>query len=271
MKQILLLSFFTFICFSLEAQICEPNQIYADSAVGVYPPPFSDDRPDGGIPNEACINEPFEFVLTFKVPETISIFTLDSIVVASTGAVTGLPDGLSYSCNPPNCVFTPQETLGCVLVFGTPTNPNDIGDNPLMVATKIFANGGLIEFDVTFPDNTGTVPNADGQYILTVNEEGAAACQTTSTNDLLQSNLRVINSPNPFSYFTNILVDSGISGDFDLTVYDLTGRQVQQQAIRLTIGENQIPFDGSDLSNGMYLYSIAQGAGKVVNKMIIQR
>ena len=250
--------------------MCEPNQMYADSAVGVYPPPFSENRPDGGIPNEACINQPYEFTLTFKVPESISIFTLDSIVVAPSGAVSGLPEGLSYSCNPPNCVFTPTEELGCVLVFGTPTNPADVGETNLTVATTSYVN--IVDpLQIVFPDNTGTVPNADGEYILVVNEEGSAACNTTSTDDLLQTNIQVLNAPNPFSYFTNIQVDSRVSGEFQLSVFDLTGKQLRQQDIFLTEGENQIEFDGSDLANGMYLYSISQGEGQVINKMIIQR
>ena len=66
-------------------------------------------------------------------------------------------------------------------------------------------------------------------------------------------------------------MDSRVSGEFQLSVFDLTGKQLRQQDIFLTEGENQIEFDGSDLANGMYLYSISQGEGQVINKMIIQR
>lgn len=271
MKQILLLSFFTLIAFSMNAQTCVLDQTYVDSAVGVYPPPFSVDRPDGGIPNSACINDPYEFVLTFKVPPTISVLVLDSIVVQPTGAVTGLPDGLSYSCNPPNCIFKPNENdgLGCVLVFGTPNNPADVGDHQLMVATQVFTN--LTTLDIVFPDNTGTVPNADGEYVLTVNAENSPECTMTSTDELLLSNIQLRNTPNPFAFTTTIEVDSRISGEFELNVFDLTGRNLHNRTIRLEEGDNQIPFDGSNLTNGMYLYSITQGDAKVVSKMIIQR
>ena len=63
---------------------------------------------------------------------------LDRVELETSGAVLGLPTGLTYGCNPPSCVF-PKDTEGCVNLYGTPTG--DVGDYPLeIVATAYIEN-----------------------------------------------------------------------------------------------------------------------------------
>ncbi|HFC01347.1 MAG TPA: hypothetical protein ENJ53_11125, partial [Phaeodactylibacter sp.] len=101
MKKVLLLSLFSILALAQSfAQwgSCDPDLFYADSTFGVYPPPLSATNPDGGIPEKACQGEDFYFVWTIKIPETIETTTLtisvDSIVVAQSGAITNLPIGM---------------------------------------------------------------------------------------------------------------------------------------------------------------------------------
>ena len=110
------------------AQTCVPDPMYADSIGFVFPPPYDSIlNPEGGIPQPACIGKSFEFVWTIDVPTDVTVFgfpvQLDQLSLATNGAVTNLPKGVTYVCNPPNCVFKVNEP-GCVLLYGTPTAEN---------------------------------------------------------------------------------------------------------------------------------------------------
>lgn len=273
MKQILTLALILFASMTINAQ-CTPNAMYADSTGFVFPPPFSDTRPDGGIPNDACINEPYEFVLTLKIPDMITVngFTagLEHLEVATTGAVSNLPAGMSYACNPPTCFFTPVDTLACIIVNGTPTNPDDIGVHELSIAVSVKADILLVPINLSFPDNTGTIAGADGSYALTVKEEGTCD-PATSTNDLTAQDVLVRNSPNPFSSTTTIEIQSKVSDDFEWSVYDLLGNRVHFTKVQINEGENRFDFDGSQLDNGMYLYTLSKGTSIFTSKMVIQK
>ena len=50
MKQSILFTFILFmIGFTAQAQLCIPDETYRDSAIGAYPPPWTESRPDGGF------------------------------------------------------------------------------------------------------------------------------------------------------------------------------------------------------------------------------
>ncbi len=273
MKQILTLALIVFASMTINAQ-CTPNEMYADSTGFVFPPPFSEERPDGGIPDTACINQPYEFVLTLKIPETL-VFNgiqtnLEFLEVATTGAVSNLPVGMSYACNPPTCKFTPADEMACIVVSGTATDAADIGIHELSIAAQVKVDILAIPVSATFPDNTGLIEGADGTYALHVKAEGE--CQVaTSTSNLKQQDVLVRNAPNPFSSRTTIEVQSKVSDDFELSVYDLLGNRLHFENIRIHEGENRFDFDGSQLDNGMYLYTLSKGNSTFTSKMIIQK
>ncbi len=266
MKQALLLCLFSILSIPAFSQ-CTPDETYRDSAIGVYPPPMSDDNPDAGITESACINSGYEFVLTFKVPDNLSGISLDSIVIQPEGAVNNLPIGLDYDCNPPNCLFTPDDTLACLVILGTATSENTPGEYDLTIDTKIYTSLG--SQDITFP--TPIIPGADGNYILTLHEEGNPDCFVTSTNDYITRNIRVTNSPNPFSTITNIQVYSQVDETLDFRVFDLLGNIVHQDVIDVFQGENNFEFDGTHLANGIYTFSMSNNLGAISRKIVVSR
>ncbi len=269
MKQALLFCIFTILSFSAFSQ-CTPNQIYQDSAFGVYPAPdpMGMDLPDQGITESACINSGYEFTLTFKIPETFAGITLDSIVIAQTGAVLNLPEGLSYVCNPGNCVFTSLDTLACLSIVGTATDQNAPGDYNLMIVTDIFTS--VISQEITFP--TPLVDGGDGEYILTLLENGDPNCTIASVqNDYITKNIRVSNSPNPFSTTTNIEVVSTINEQLDFRVFDILGNLVHYRKVDLMEGENNFEFDGTHLSNGIYSFTLSNNLGAITRKIVVSR
>ncbi len=271
MKQLLLLFILSILTLQLSSQACMPDPIYADSTVGVYPPPMNAANPNGGITESACINKEYEFVFTFVIPDTVDLFgnqyTLDSVLVEPDGVI-GLPIGIDYACNPSACTFTPDDTIGCLVIRGTATSDNTIGDYDLQIKTMIYSSLGF-PVPVTFPNNL--FPGADGLYTLTLEEETSMNCFVVSTENYLSENVFISNSPNPFGELTNFEVHSKVNEILNFQVFDMLGNLVHQDRIEIFQGANNFVFDGSRLSNGIYTYSLNDGKATLTGKMVVSR
>ena len=184
MKQVVLLLFlFTHVLAGL-AQTCKPDSLYRDSLAGVYPRPITAANPNGGITKKACINEPFDFTLTVVIPDTVSFpgipfpVNLNYAKVDTTGAILGLPQGIKYSCNPPDCKFNAR-TIGCIILHGVPTSANAPGQYKPTI--KLTLNNSLFgSLTIDYPG-----PQFPGEYILTLDEPGK--CATKVNNAAIES------------------------------------------------------------------------------------
>jgi len=157
--------------------------MFADSSAGVYPAPITDENPDGGIDEPACIGNYYEYTLTVIIPDSITIdlfgqelsLEIISADVPTEGAIKGLPPGIDYLCVPGNCTM-PALTSGCLLLYGTVPEGTSPGNYDLSLELNItFAGLGTQNFE--FP---GTV--FPGEYFLTVREPSDPECRTTSVN-----------------------------------------------------------------------------------------
>ncbi len=270
MKRASILIAFALVCFAgqLMGQ-CTPNPIYQDSSVGVYPPPISAETPNGGINIPACVNEPYAFTLTFKVPPTFEFggteLELFSVTVPTTGAVSPLPEGLTYACNPPSCEFTPDGGLGCLIIQGTPTANNEIKEYDLMITDVVIDNTiGPLTFN--FPNEI--IPGADGQYLLDLREQGNCV---TSTENVLETFVQVSMAPNPATDWTNLTINSDIEGTFQLEVNNFTGQRIANREIRLIQGENRFELNTAEYAEGLYHVTIQNNEGAISKKLLIVR
>ncbi len=270
MKKVLLLFSFISGLAILHGQNCTPDLIYADSGVGIFPGPFSVDNPDGGISLPACINEPYEFTFTVKVPPTFEYqgFVLDlySVSIETTGAVPNLPEGLSYSCNPPNCLFTPDDDLGCIAIKGTPTAANAAGNFELIIKDVVIDNN-LATLSLDFPNQI--IPGASGQYILELREEGA--CGSSSTDNLIARAVQLDMVPNPVYADAQLLAYSEVEGEFYLYVQDIFGRTVSAQPTALNRGDNTINIDCNQLIDGVYTAVLQNPKGFISTKFVVKK
>lgn len=268
MKKVVLL-FFGFIAWnavSAQETTCSPDQNVPDSVV-VAPLPYSPDRPDGGLTDTACVGEYYNFTFTFNIPATYTTdfgdIPLISASIASDGAIQNLPAGFDYVCNPPNCVF-PAETTGCVILFGTPAAGQE-GMYDLKV--DVLVSTSFIPLNLTAPDDL----EAGSNYYLFVKPEGFENCYMVGTQETFASQFSIRNQPNPTSGWTQIAVETEQSGDYDFVVSDIFGKTLHRQHVQIHPGENRIDFDGSQLPNGFYLYSISNGREMVSRKLAISR
>lgn len=278
MKRLLLATFtlvFAISFTSLQAQNCAPDPMLADSTAGVYPLPDAVGSPTSSL-NAGCENVPYEQLFTAVVPDSLStVFNgmpIDAALLSvAVNDITGLPAGITYACEPPDCIFL-QETTGCVLFSGTPTVA---GDFLPVVETTVSANIGIdLSLPVNFPAQPGDqVEIFPGEYKIIVHPAGSsdASC-SVGINDALESVLGVQqNVPNPFSDVTNITIDSKESGAFDFKVYSLIGEMVHSEVLTLSAGENIVQFDGANLGSGMYFYAVGQGNAVVTKRMVVSK
>ena len=78
------------------------------------------------------------------------------------------------------------------------------------------------------------------------------------------------NYPNPFNPSTQIRFSLPNSSDVQLEVFDMLGRRVASLASgTLPAGTHEVTFDASDLSSGLYLYSIASAGQKITRTMTL--
>lgn len=274
MKQLLPFTFLFFFAFSSQAQMCNPDLTIPDS-IFVSPSPYDSTDMTGGIADTACTDIYYETVFTFRVPDMVEVsgfpVRIDSIVLPPNepNSVQGLPVGMQFNCNPPNCVFSPtKDSIGCALVYGTATDVNTPGDYPLTINAKLYSSLGSA-LDLPFPNSL--IPGADGQYILNLQGPGFANCTTISTDEAFQADFSLRANPNPFAYYTNIEIESRVNGALQLAVFNVLGDIVHQQNIQLFEGTNNIEFDGSLLATGLYVYALTDGKNVITRKFMIQR
>jgi hypothetical protein len=78
------------------------------------------------------------------------------------------------------------------------------------------------------------------------------------------------NYPNPFNPTTKIKFDIAKSGDVNIIVYDVKGREVQTLVKeRLQPGTYETSFDGSKLNSGVYFYKLITNGYTETKKMLL--
>lgn len=268
MKKIvlLLLGFASWTAVFAQETTCSPDPNVPDTVV-VSPLPYSPETPELGITDTACVGDYYRFTFTFNIPSTyVTDFgevPITSVGIPVEGGVQNMPAGFDYVCNPPNCSF-PADTEGCVVIFGAPQAGQE-GVYDLKVQATIVTP--FLPIVVTMPDDIQ--PGAN--YFLHVKPEGFENCLVVGTRESFASRFSISNQPNPTSGWTQIGVESELSGDFDFLVSDVFGKVLHRERVRLHAGENRIEFDGSNLPNGIYLYSISDGHEMVSRKLAISR
>lgn len=241
-------------------QNCIPDSTYQDSTAGIYPGPITDENPDGGIDTFACIEQEWEFTFTVVVPDTFSfngfLLDLDSASIEEEGAVEGLPEGLDYACDPPDCVF-PANSIGCLILQGTPTAANVPGDYEPVITMTIYTN--LAPVTTTFPGSA-----FPGKYIIELRD---AQCLPTTTEHYAWPDAWA-SYPNPVSDAWTVEFEAGSTSSHTVEVHSLTGEKVMQRQWTGS-GHQNVTFDVSGMSPGLYTYTVRSGDRFATGKLVL--
>jgi hypothetical protein len=80
------------------------------------------------------------------------------------------------------------------------------------------------------------------------------------------------NYPNPFNPVTTVSVEVFFEAEFEITVYDLVGTKIKIiHKGPLTKGVHVFPFDGSNLTSGVYIFEVASPYSNQAIKMILAK
>jgi hypothetical protein len=245
----------------LSAQDCVRDSSILTTGDLFLPAPWTPAAPVYNLAS-ACIGEAYQQSLTLSVPTTFTFagttLSINSMSIATGGAIINYPAGMTYTCDPPNCVFV-AGTLGCILLHGTPS-----ADNPAPDTVDLNFNA-LISSFLDIPLQLPSSLDASSHLYLTIRP--SSECSVTSTDDAAsQMELQAI--PNPFSGQTQIAIQSKQSGNFQLEIFDLLGHPVHSEKVALTAGMNQISYDGHDLVTGIYFFSISGEGSKSVQRLV---
>jgi len=246
------------------AQTCERDSNILLVGGLLSPAPWSPDSPFINL-KVACINEPYNQSVTINVPATFTLsgitVPITNVSIPTTMGVGNLPVGMTYTCDPPNCVFN-ANTLGCILLAGTPSAANMAPDTAdLALTATVTTPFGPVP--VAFPGNQAA---PDDHYYLIVRPTGE--CVTIGTSDPGSPFSAVRAMPNPFTQHITIEAQSTQTGAFRFEVFDLLGNRLHTETVNLFEGTNQFTYDGSRLPSGTYLYTIGNTSGRSVRRMV---
>jgi len=225
----------------LNAQ-CTPDPQY--TSTGIHPDTIVN------LPH-AHATIPYSTVITVVVPVDTT-YAGQPVLIDSIGIVSidwGGLTGFTYTPNTPSGYWH-GGTSGCVLVSGTPTQLQ-IGVHHLVVNV----NAGVLGFLMPY-----VVP---GYEIVVDSSNAGIVNMNTEKFNVFQ------NSPNPFSYITDIYFTSPVAETFRFTVYNLIGEVVYKQSVNAITGTNKIEFSSANLPSGIYMYQINNKVQTITRRMII--
>ncbi|MCS6929809.1 MAG: T9SS type A sorting domain-containing protein [Saprospiraceae bacterium] len=243
------------------AQRCERDSNLLKTRQLLSPAPYSPDSPYYNL-KVACINEPYNQSVTVLVPDTFVYLgfkvPIQSVSIPLTNAIENYPVGMTYTCDPPNCVFQAL-SLGCILMHGTPSpiNQPDTFDLAITVRVKTL----LGEVPLKLPRDI----NPNYHYYLILRAQGQCASSIQTLEEPFTA-LRLM--PNPSSQKSYLEAISTQRGLFQLQVLDVYGQLIQQQTILIQEGENRIPIDLSTFAAGTYLVVLSDEKARVVRRLV---
>ncbi len=186
-------------------------------------------------------------------PDTVSAPAAGTVILSATVYPHGLPTDGWFE-------------WGASDRYGNQTVPQPLGDT-IGAVTLTAALSGLpgraqYHYRVVARNMAATIYGPDNVFT----SPGPPPPELPKTFALYQ------NYPNPFNPTTMIRYDLPADAHVVMKVYDLLGRPVQTLVDREeTAGYKSIPFDGSGLSTGIYLYRLTAGDHSEIRRALVIR
>ncbi|MCY7411351.1 MAG: T9SS type A sorting domain-containing protein [Chitinophagales bacterium] len=230
----------------VQAQVCTPY--WSDTSYGIHPDTIEN------LPI-AYVNVPYDVVIQFKVPATATYnnlpITIDHVVLDSVGGLSAVPTSVPFyfNCNPSTCSFK-HDSVGCVRIQGTPTT---VGTYDLVINTRVFINNIIFS------------PFPTPGYKLVVKDNVGIPAISKTVFDVSQ------NLPNPVINFTDVYVNLERAENISLRISNLVGTEIYRENIVGNKGINTVSIDASHFAQGIYFYSVSNGAQSITKRMVVER
>jgi hypothetical protein len=244
-KNLLLIAFLSILSVGAFAQ-CTPAVV---GNAGVYP-----DSATNFLP--AFQGQAYNQLITIKVPNDtvaplIGTVLFDKFVLNS---ITGLPQGLTYSCLPSNCEF-PAGGTHCAVITGTTNDP--VGEYVLTIKVTpwvIFVPG---------TPSTAYQQETLSYYKIVVNPANATQSLNANTFSVSQ------NIPNPSDNACDIYYTLTSKADVEIRLMNAIGKEVQKIRTSGNAGVNRYELNTESLSQGIYFYSVFNGQSTITKRMVV--
>ena len=247
MKNIIIFTLLLPICSLVHSQ-CVPDAQYSDSTWGIWP-----DTAQNFISGNTGVY--YEQIVNFKLPNdageldpNYNGYNLDSVLLIS---VDGAPPGISFACNTSNCSWL-GGTQGCATISGVPTT-NGVYPINLVIEGCVSLFGFPICETVVF-----------NNYVIQIGPVGLDNYELTNNSLKLKKAF-----PNPSNKSTNIQYETIKSENVSFEITNLLGKSIIFSNVISKIGLNSILVNTTDLSNGIYLFSISNGKTRSTKRLIV--
>ena len=249
MKKITIITISIFITVFSYGQ-CVPNTNYTSQ--GIYP-----DTVDN-LP-KATVGLAYSEDITVITPADTNLpgiplpVTIDSVVLT---AVTGLPSGFDYECDPPSCGF-PGGTIKCARLFSISGPVSDpVGNYPITFECIAYADVPLY--------GGSSVTYVEGGYRLEILPGGISGIYNSEVSSFVIEEA----FPNPVDDNFNISFSTKKSADILFEIYNMLGKLIYQQKVNSLAGNNQIFVNTSEFPEGMYTYFLNDG-NSILNRRLL--
>ena len=277
---------------------CTPDAALAGESFGLWPDSLSTVYTCAGCGDQTRVVDLVTFsdtVISFELvpgnPTDVTAY-IDAFKILD---VRNVPAGMTYGTDVEasadanaewgywyNTGDVPSQTStqGCVYITGSEDQWNTLANGSIgMVQLEIDVD---VRIAGTSPDLSSVL--SDGSWMSGVPESlGGGAITITdywlvaqvSSVGIVEVDERkfmlVNNYPNPFTGITNISFNApqDMNG-LEFNVYSILGTKVHSAKIDAERGVNNIEYNGSHLSSGLYIYTLSDGVNTLTRKMNVK-
>ncbi len=144
---------------------------------------------------------------------------------------------------------------------------------PVVIAMGV-ANSGSYTF--TVPNNQSTTCRvwvegaSSGSIFFDINNKNFTISGFVGAEELTEGSENIIIFPNPAKHQIQIHFNKELSGNADVSIYDVTGQLVKNNVYNRKTSGNTEVIDIASLASGIYLVKIKDGEALVVKKLIVE-
>ncbi len=226
---------------------------------------------------QGTVGVPYVQNITVKVPKDTTsgsiLICFNRFVLSNpTGTVNyALPNGLNFGSSTaalangtinsaPSFKF-PGNANNCASIYGTPTTAGTY-----TLHLKVDAYGTVAFSPCSNTPNVSGGTNVSSSYlnyyIIKINA-------ATGLQEIGKNSFNLENIPNPFTNSTTIRFFLAEEGMAKLEVHNMLGKLIYTTDINGQQGNNEYVFNGKNLSNGMYFYTIKHKNFSETKRMIL--
>ncbi len=203
--------------------------------------------------------------MVFLHPDSVDLVPFDPIALG--GGTDYWTDSLQYH-------YPPGDGMDWY-VYESAELEAWVGDTVITFVTFELTTGAAGTYDLAFYFNSSDFNFGDTTYIGPIDSANTITVIDPSVIENIQSGVAKEfalkqNFPNPFNPTTKIQYEIKNSSQVNLTVYDLTGKEV---AILVNSFQNagihEVNFDAANLPSGIYIYKLNAGSFSEMRKMAL--